>query len=121
MINEKINKSFLNISSPPFIYRNLAITQLIKYSNIIISKMRPQHNIYLVVFKSLFKTIVINNIYDILLLEISYNLFLLFWNKLFLRTNRDQRITNFHNPFFLFCAINCANVSFFIIFYAFFF
>ena len=34
MINEKINKSFLNILPPPFLCRNSAITQLIKYSNI---------------------------------------------------------------------------------------
>jgi len=72
MINEKINKSFLNISSPPFVYRNLAITQLIKYSSIIISKMCPLYNIYLIVFKNLFIIIVINNIHDKILLEISY-------------------------------------------------
>ena len=35
MNNEKINKSFLNILSPPSFYRNLAITQLIKYSDVI--------------------------------------------------------------------------------------
>jgi len=36
MINEKINKSFLNIISPPFLFRSLAITQLLNVPNIII-------------------------------------------------------------------------------------
>ena len=44
MINEKINKSFLNIISPPPFNKNSAITQLLNVPKKIISNLSKTYN-----------------------------------------------------------------------------
>ena len=50
MINEKINKSFLNILSPPSFIKNSAITQLLNVPIKIIPNVLIMHNSYLYKF-----------------------------------------------------------------------